>query len=84
MEYECLCIKDEIDLKKLKKYGFKIDYGGNYCWHPKNHDYGVHITDFRSVVIDCDGYITLGAQVQLLLFDMFSDGILEKKVVNLE
>ena len=85
-------IKPGIGIKELAKYGFKEgDYSLPYYWRPsftcadyekeyyqRDTEYLVYIFD-RQIIIRPMGWSQLSGKIQTLLFDMFTDGIVEKK-----
>ena len=90
-----ICVKPKIGIKKLKKYGFKKgdDALGLAYWKPNftcqedekpyyddEKDYTVWISSTRQIIIEPNGWTRIGSKIQTLLFDMFTDGIIEKKV----
>ena len=91
-EFTAIYIKPGIGIKELKKYGFKEgDYSIPYYWkpsftckeyekeyYPEDQEYVVGIFD-RQIVIMPMGWSQLSGKIQTLLFDMFTDGIVEKK-----
>ena len=86
-------IKKGITEEQLKKYGFKKDESG-YHWKPsyncqeyeqqyyKENEYTVDITYAGQIVICPMGWLCLAGKIQTLLFDMFTDGIVEKRTME--
>lgn len=89
-------IKRGITEKQLKRYGFKKDKDGyRYHWKPsytcqeyekqyyEDNEYAVDITSAGQIVIYPMGWSSLSGKIQTLLFDMFTDGIVEKRTMEL-
>ena len=86
-------VKPEVSMEKLKKYGFKGNYNYAY-WKPHfncleyekeyyndNDDYMVFVQSGQ-IVIRPNGWTQLSGKIQTLLFDMFTDGIVEKRTIS--
>lgn len=78
-----LKIKDNVDLKELKKYGFKLEAEKSYyyksmneievfVWITKGYDYKpryiyIEVKDYSMIVTEFD-----------IIFDLIKDGLVEK------
>lgn len=96
--FEAVFVKPEIGLEDLKKYGFRegVDYPIFAYWKPsftcseyearqfynEQTDYIVFIDVNKQIVIRPGNYTQISAKIQALLFDMITDGIVEKKRVQ--
>ena len=98
-KYTAIYIKPHIGIKELEKYGFRQDENSlsSFTWKPsftcddcekdyytKDKEYLVWITHDRQIVIYPNQWFQLSGKIQTLLFDMFTDGIVEKKTVELK
>jgi hypothetical protein len=87
-------IKPGIGINELKKYGFKQDEDSlsSFTWKPsftckeyekeyyqKDTEYLVWINHDGQIILYPNNWFQLSGKIQTLLFDMFTDGILEKK-----
>ena len=87
-------IKPHIGIRELAKYGFRQDENSlsSYHWkpsftceeyekgyYPEDAEYLVWISHDRQIVIYPNQWFQLSGKIQTLLFDMFTDGIIEKK-----
>ena len=78
-----LKIKDNVDLKELEKYGFKIDHG--YDW--QNAIIYTYKTEDYYIRIDSEDYILIYHQfgdggielyVPDIIYDLIKEGLVEK------
>lgn len=89
-----ICVKPDIGIKELKKYGFKQKDNFIY-WKPHftcqayekqyyndETDYMVYLAENGQIIIRPNGWSQIAEKIQTLLFDMFSDGIVEKRIVK--
>ena len=92
-------IKPRIGIRELSKYGFRQDENSSssFLWKPsftcedyekkyylEGDEYLVYINSDRQIVIFPNQWIRLSGKIQTLLFDMITDGIVEKKVLLME
>lgn len=91
--FEAVFVKPEIELEDLKKYGFREGDGRVLAyWKPSftcseyerqfydgQKDYVVFIDHHGQIVIRPNNYEQISAKIQVLLFNMCIDGILEKR-----
>ena len=84
-----LKIKDNVDLKELEKYGFiklKNDYRGHkYRWREEksNWFYELYVAKDNRLSIyvqsdECFSYIRFYGKLQTKLYDLITDGLVEK------
>lgn len=92
-EFTALYIKPHIGIKELEKYGFRQDENlSSFSWKPsfackeyekeyysEDSEYLVWINADRQIIIYPNQWYQLSGKIQTLLFDMFTDGIVEKK-----
>lgn len=88
-------LKEGLDYSVLEKYGFRVS--GTYAiWKPHYNcleyekqyynddiDYMVMINNSRQLTIHPKGWAQITGKIQTLLFDMITDGILEKKTFEI-
>ena len=86
-------IKPGIGINELKKYGFvEGGLGMGFTWRPsftcydyekdyyrEGEEYSVYIMESGLIVLHPNKWFQLSGKIQTLLFDMFTDGIVEKK-----
>ena len=92
-EFTAIYIKPHIGIKELEKYGFRQnpDSKFTYQWKPsftckdyekqyyEDNDYLVYINSDGQIVLYPNQWFQLSGKIQTLLFDMITDGIVEKR-----
>lgn len=76
-----LKIKDNVDLKELKKYGFIFkDALPNICWKPKKGTWEVIEVkiDLNTRLINIQGFGDMFHTKEDTLYDLIKDGLVEK------
>lgn len=94
MTFTGIFIKPEVGIEELEKYGFIQDENSlsSFTWKPsytckeyekeyyqKDNEYLIWINANRQIIIYPNQWYQLSGKIQTLLFDMFTDGIVEKK-----
>ena len=95
--YEAVFVKEDISLEQLTKYGFKLNSGSSVkaIWKPsytakqkekkyytEGEEYYIWISNQKQIIIRPNKWEQISAKIQTFLFDMFSDGILEKRTLR--
>lgn len=76
-----LKIKDNVDLKELKKYGFELVKGYNFDFYQKKSNENIELTyyvdiDFKNISVTTYD----GDEIELdnTIYDLITDGLVEK------
>lgn len=78
-----LKIKDNVDLKELKKYGFieRDDLGViNYCYYKENKELWISGQRIVCVGVDCEmvSYETIPDEILDILYELIKADLIEK------